>query len=423
MKRMILVLVTALTTWSSVSAAKSACTHIKGGMIQQPDGSLAGGELLISDGRIVNVGPTLSATPGCVILDVTHKVVTAGLIHPMSQLGLVEVELEAYSVDSRHDAEPTQVHASFVVADAYNPQASAVKVSVLGGVTSAVIVPQGGIVSGQSGWVDLDGQTQAETVKTRRLALHARVGGQKGSRATSLHRLRALFDEARVFARHRADWEKKRFRDFRFAVRDLEAVIEVLVQRQPLIIAANRASDIEAAMRFAEDYGVRLIVKGAAEGWRHRDALASAGVAVIVDPILNGPEGFDALGARADNAALLAEAGVSVILTAARFGSHNLRKLRQAAGNAVRAGLPHATALNAITRHVADAYGVSDYGRLSAGAVGNIVVWSGDPLELSTKVEHVIIGGKVVPLKSRQTMLRERYRVLPGTPAPALPLP
>ena len=74
-------------------------------------------------------------------------------------------------------------------------------------------------------------------------------------------------------------------------------------------------------------------------------------------------------------------------------------------------------------KHVADAYGVSDYGRLSEGAVGNIVVWSGDPLELSTQVEHVIIGGKFISLESRQTMLRERYRVLPGTPAPALPLP
>jgi hypothetical protein len=349
--------------------------------------------------------------------------VTPGLIHPFTHVGLVEVELEAYSVDSKGGLGPDQVNASFVVSDAYNPQASAVAVSVLGGVTSAVIVPEGGGVFGQSGWVDLFGETQAQTVKKRRLAMHARIGGSKGSRATPLHRLRLLFDEARLFAKHRSDWEKNKYREFRFPTGELTAIAEVLVQRQPLVLVANRASDIEAALLLARDYGVKLILIGAAEGWRHAEALASQGVVAVVDPILNGPEGFDMLGARADNAAILDRAGVSVVFMTSGFGSHNLRRLRQVAGNAVRAGVPHAVALNAITKGPAAAYGMSDYGRLVPGAVANIVVWSGDPLEISSQPEHVFIGGQSVPLVSRQTRLRDRYRTLPGSPAPALPLP
>ena len=99
------------------------------------------------------------------------------------------------------------------------------------------------------------------------------------------------------------------------------------------------------------------------------------------------------------------------------------RKLAQAAGNAVRAGLPHADAIKAITQNPADAFGMTKLGRLSPGARANVVVWSGDPLELSSSPKHVFIGGKPIPLVSRQTRLRDRYRTLPGSPAPALSVP
>jgi imidazolonepropionase-like amidohydrolase len=150
------------------------------------------------------------------------------------------------------------------------------------------------------------------------------------------------------------------------------------------------------------------------------DQLAQAKVPVLVDPLAYGPSSFDELYARPDNAALLAKAGVALILTTE--STHNARTLRQVAGNAVREGLPHADALRAVTETPARVFGLPDRGRLAVGAAADVVLWSGDPLELSSRAERVWVDGVEVDLRSRQTELRERYRTLPGTPAPALPV-
>lgn len=142
------------------------------------------------------------------------------------------------------------------------------------------------------------------------------------------------------------------------------------------------------------------------------DELASAGVPVLLDPLLNLPGNFDRLGARLDNAALLHEAGVTVAFSGA--GTHNARKQRQAAGNAVANGLPWDAALAALTSAPADIFELKDSGRIEPGGPADLVVWSGDPLEVTTAADQVIIGGKVIDMVTRQTLLRERY--LPEDP-------
>ena len=115
----------------------------------------------------------------------------------------------------------------------------------------------------------------------------------------------------------------------------------------PLIVSAHRASDIEAVLRIADDYGLDLVVSGGSEAWLVADRIAAAGVPVILKPLNSSPEGFDRLGARFDNAALLHEAGVEVVVGS--FDSHNARWLTLEAGNAVRFGLPWEIALRAVT--------------------------------------------------------------------------
>ncbi|MFT7520708.1 MAG: imidazolonepropionase-like amidohydrolase, partial [Kiritimatiellia bacterium] len=184
---------------------------------------------------------------------------------------------------------------------------------------------------------------------------------------------------------------------------------------------ANRASDIEAVLRFAEQQKIRVVIRGAAEGWLIAKELAAAQVPVIIDPLVYGPGGFRQTHARPDNAALLHKAGVVVVVGGG--SSHNARLVRQAAGNAVREGLDHEAALRMITQTPAEVFGLKDRGQLQPGAVANVVVWAGDPLELTTSVRYVIIGGTVRALDSRQWQLMLRYKTLPGTPAPALSLP
>ena len=156
---------------------------------------------------------------------------------------------------------------------------------------------------------------------------------------------------------------------------------------------------------------ILLILAGAQEAWEIAPAIAAAAVPVIVEPLDNIPS-YDGLGVRYENAALLARAGVKIVLM--ETDTHNSRNLKQQAGNAVSYGLPWDQALRAITLSPAEVFGVGDrYGSLDVGKVANVVVWSGDPFEFSTAVEHVYIRGKEIPLKSRQTELLERYKKLP----------
>src|SRR5256884_860688 len=191
----------------------------------------------------------------------------------------------------------------------------------------------------------------------------------------------------------------------------LEALLPVLRGQLPLIAVANRRSDIETALRIAREYNLHLILGGAAEGWMIPNEIAAAGVPVLVEPLDNIPS-YDALGIRYENAALLAKGGAKVALM--ETATENTRDLRQQAGNAVANGMAWEQALRAVTLTPAEILGVADrYGSLEAGKVANLVVWSGDPFEFTTGVEHVLIRGKEIPLKSRQTELLERYRRLP----------
>ena len=194
-------------------------------------------------------------------------------------------------------------------------------------------------------------------------------------------------------------------------VRDLRALLPVARGALPLVVAVDRAADIEALLRLTARTPLRLIILGGAEAWQVAGPLAARRVPVIVDPLLAGPGGFDQLAARPDNAALLAAAGVPVMFGTS--SSHHVRKLRQLAGNAVRAGLAPGVALDALTRVPAEAFGLADRGRLEVGARADLALWSGDPFELDTRLVGLWIGGAEQALTSRQTALRDRYRHLP----------
>jgi imidazolonepropionase-like amidohydrolase len=195
------------------------------------------------------------------------------------------------------------------------------------------------------------------------------------------------------------------------AAEDLEALLPVLKGRLPMFIVANRRSDIENALALAREFNLSIAISGGAEAWQVAPELARARVPVLLEPLTDIPE-FDALSARLDNATLLAKAGVKVAV--AQQDAAHFRNLRQAAGNEVRNGMSWDEALRSVTLSTAEAALVADrYGSLEAGKVANVVVWSGDPFEFSSRATHVFIRGREMPLTSRQTELLERYRSLP----------
>lgn len=414
-----------------ISAAWATCSVFSGAQVFTPDGLREGLTVVIDEGEIVGVGKGLrnlklamneqgeveSAVWGgraCAFEVLSGKVLTPGLVEVSSRLGVVEVGLESGTVDDDAGGDP--IRAGLQVALAYNPSSSLIPIQRAFGVTSAVVAPSGGLVSGQSAWVDLAGQTQAEAVKADSIALHATLAGS--SRAQALLHLAELLEDARDFQRNRAAWDRNGRRAYASGAGrlDLEAMQAVLARRVPLVVKADRASDIEALLRLAKRGGIDLVISGGAEAWLIADQLADADVPVVIDPLRYGPGGFDQIRARPDNGALLAEAGVRVVIST--FSTHNARNLRQVAGNAVREGMDHDAALRAITVNPARAFGREDVGAVGVGERANLVVWSGDPLELSSRVEAVYIGGEPQADDHRQKHLLQRYRTMPGQVGP-----
>jgi len=342
--------------------------------------------------------------------------VTPGFIDALTSIGIVEVSLEDETHnDDRGGDDP--IRAAFRAADGYNPASIVIGVTRTQGITSVGVIPSGGLFSGQSAWADLDGTTREETLGRAELALHVHLNesldGKQGGAAGALLRTREAFDDARTFQKNKAAWERNQSRHFAASRLDLEAITNALAGKVPVVFHVDRASDILAALLLAKEFNLKPIIAGGAEAWKVAKQLATAKVPVLVNPIQPGPTSFDTLGTRDDNAALLHAAGVTVVITTS--DTHNARKLRQLAGNAVRAGMPHEAAIAAVTRAPAEAFGMAtQYGTLAPGKIANVVVWSGDPFETSSHPTAVVIRGRRVDLANRQTALFQRYRKLPA---------
>lgn len=375
--------------------------------------------IVVRDGRVRAVGANVPVPAGARSIDATGKVVTAGFIDASTRIGLVEVELEQTTLDGSFPGGGADVvHAAYHAVDGYNPRSVAIPVTRAGGITSVVTAPQGGLVSGTGAWVQLiDENTAGEPILMPAMAMYANLGEAAmssvgGSRSMAVERLRELLSDASEYARRRAAYERNQTRPFAAERLDLAALAPVVQGRMPLVVRAHRSSDIRAALRLARELGLRLVIEGGTEAWMVARELAAARVGVILDPTDNLPSSFDRVHVRDDAATLLAAAGVEVAVSS--LGSvSNVRMLRQLAGIAAANGLSPAAALAAVTTVPARLFGL-DRGQIRAGAVADLVVWSGDPFELSTRVEHVIIAGKEQSTRTRQTLLFERYRKLPS---------
>lgn len=387
---------------------------ITGGTVHPVSGGpLENATVLIRDGRIVAVGREVAIPADARRVDARGKVVTPGLIHPASNLGLLEVS----SIEATDETDVAgDVTPSFDVSAGINPDNVRIPVARLEGVTSTVVLPGGGFVAGQAAWIGLLGDRREDVIRRAGVALLANLGAAAkgaggGARARGLARLERLLDDAAEYDRRRADFRRNAIQPLSAPAEELEALLPVLRGERPLYVVANSERDIRNALHLAAERRLHLVLLGAAEGWKVAGELARAGVPVVVNPFQNVP-GFDNLGARWDNPALLAEAGVTVVLTESESGGP--RNLRWGAGHAVRNGLPWARALEAVTLAPARAFGAGhEAGSLEPGKLADVVVWSGDPFEYATRAELVLIGGREVPAMSRQTELLERYRRLP----------
>jgi imidazolonepropionase-like amidohydrolase len=409
------VLASSLATgvWRVAAAQTIAIT---GGTIYPVSGpKIENGTLLLRDGKIAAVGASVEVPSSAIRIDAKGGWITPGLIHGGSTLGLKLFDI-GVQIETQEDTASGDMKPSFNVAEGLDPASMAIPVARLEGVTSSISKPALGLIPGQAVLIDLAGDRIEDMVAQSPVAMMADLGqGGKeaggGSRARATQRLRRVLRDALEYEKRRDDFRKAQMQPLAASAEDLEALLPMLKGKLPLFVIANRRSDIETALRIAQEFNLRMVIWGGAEGWRVAPELARAKVPVLLEPLTDVPR-FDALNARLDNATLLWKAGVKVGV--AQQDAALFRDLRQAAGNEVRNGMSWDDALRSITLSTAEAAGVGDrYGSLEVGKVANVVVWTGDPLEFSSRVDHLFIRGREIPLVSRQTELLDRYRSLP----------
>ncbi|MFV8783743.1 amidohydrolase family protein [Microbulbifer sp. SA54] len=387
---------------------------IKGGkVISLSDaGTLEQADILIRDGRIEKVAADLGRVDVDKVIDAVGKVVAPGFIAPTSELGLTEIGAAASTNDNAIAGQ--LVGAAFDPAPAFNPHSTLIPFNRAGGLTRAVVTPgsEEKIFAGQGFAIKLTGDFDSvtNTGLIQKIYL-GEYGGSLagGSRANAFAQVRNALAEAREYADNRGAIQRGEWRELSYPVADLEALQPVLSGQQAVVIGVNRASDILQALALANEFNLKLVIEGAAEGWMVADKLAAAGVPVVIDALSNSPDAFERLGARMENAALLHKAGVLVAISGPGYGgSHNSYLSRQAAGNAVAFGLPYEEGVKAVSANVAKIFGLEG-GVIAPGGVADLVVWSGDPLEVTSYAEVVLIDGKPRSLVTRSTRLRDRY--------------
>ena len=388
------------------SAASAETLAIVGARVHSNTdaGTLDGVTVRIENGRIAAIGEDVS-TAGATVIDGAGMELTPGLVAGFSTIGLVEVS--AVDESSDFTVEDVELGAAYSVARAVNPESVLYGVARADGVTHALVgpIPANSLFGGLASLIRLDGVDDPVVAADVALVvvLGERAGDLSGgSRAAALQHLELGFEEARLYA------DDDDTDGLTLPRADLVALGRVLDAGGRVAVFADRASDIRHAVALLTDLGLQPVILGGAEAWRVADGLAAADVPVLIDPLANRPESYDSLGARLDNAALLHAAGVRVGFM--ERSGHNVRELRQYAGNAVAHGLPWSAGLAAITSVPADVWGAEGRGRIEVGASADLVLWTGDPFELTEWAEVVIVDGAVVPDGSRQHRLQERYR-------------
>ncbi len=357
-------------------------------------------DILIVDGLVDAVAEDLSVAEADMVLDANGRTVTPTLFAGITAAGLSEIGMVYEAVDSRlSDLYTGLMHPEFDVRRAYNPHSTVIPVTRIEGFgyTLLMAAPGDRTISGQGSLVRFDDGFDSFEGKT---VVYVNVDGSSGNRLGGSRAAHWMLLES-AFQELGTDDE-----DLTLISAAGKQALRATARNGIFVFRANRASDILQSLTFSETHKLTAVISGGQEAWMVRDALADAGVPVVLNALDNLPGSFDGLGARLDNAALLHEAGVTVLFTSGE--THNARKLRQVVGNAIAQGFPYESAMAAMTSLPAEIFG----GRprmIAPGLAADLVIWGGDPFDVNSAADQVILDGQLDPMTSRQTQLLQRY--------------
>lgn len=393
-------------------------------------GIIDNGELVIENGKISSVGTAGARKPlpaGAQVIDAKGMTVYPGLIDSETHLGLIEISAERNTNDMVEPSDEIMPHMH--VADAFHAESALIPVARFNGITNAIVAPDSkDTLPGQDSFIQLAGADASQMLLIRDLAMPLNFTGSQRrnesfataqfpqTRMGMAAQMRQAFTDAQSYAAKWEEYNKKKAsaksgdappsppsRDLK-----LEALLPYLEGKKPVIVKAEEPSDLETAYALAQEFKLHIILNGLTHSQAIYDKVATWKVPVILGSIYDEPKEWQRYDAVYKMPAELSKRGVKIAF--ASFEAHQVRNLPYAAGFAVAFGLPYDEAMKALTLYPAQIWGVDDQlGSLDVGKTANVVVASGDPLDVKTVVNHVFIQGRDVPLVNRQTELRDRY--------------
>jgi len=431
MKRLLTLGISALAL--SAAPALAQDVTITNARLVLGDGSapIEGGTVVVRGGSVVYAGAAGGAPAAGSTVDAGGAWVTPGIFATITSLGLADVSAVSDSNDIRAGGAPFS--AALNAARAINPASQHILVHRASGITRAATttMPAGSIFAGQGAIIDLDGDANAVMQARAFQMINLGEGGARlagGSRVAAHALLRASLREAQALVGASGTpqtTEIVKDDEVLLSRFDAEALVPVVTGEQKLYVAVERAADIRGVLALKQEFPkLDMVLVGVTEGWLVAEDIAAAGVPVIANGLVDLPASFEQLAASQSNAGRLAQAGVKVALNAATM--QDPRRLQQVAGNLVAltrvpgaTGMAWGKAFAAISSVPAEISGMGGKaGVLKPGALGDVVLWDGDPLEVGSVPTRVFIGGVEQSLESHQSGLRDRYRDLDESTLP-----
>jgi imidazolonepropionase-like amidohydrolase len=423
----------AIPTWTQTATTTSYA--IKGGKVFSLAGpAIENGTVLIRDGKIAAVGAGIAIPADARVIDASGLEVYPGMFDPVTQIGLNEVSAVSATLDV---SELGDYNPELVAATAVNPASAHIPITRANGITEVIAAPgttgfdlqSGGLIAGQASAFNLAGWTMDEMQINRSVAMvinwpsiqtrtfdfatfsikEKPYADVKKEYDKSVNTLGDWMDRARHYAQAKEKGSPALYeRDLK-----LEALVPVVQGTLPVLVVADEARDIRNAVDFCSKHNLRMILGSGAEAWKVKDLLKDKKIPVVLAPTNRLPEQEDTPYDKPyTEPSELFAAGIPIAFSS--FGTAFSRRLPQYAGTAVAYGLPHDEALKAVMLNAAQMFGLADQlGTLEAGKIANIIVTSGDPLELQTQVRYLFVKGQLTSTDNKHRELYEQYRKRP----------
>ena len=404
-----------------------------GKLLTITNGTIENGVVVMQNGKITAVGPagSVKIPADAQVIDAKGMTVYPGLIDSETHLGLTEVSADKMTNDLVEPSDEIMPHMH--VSDAFHAETALIPVARYNGVTNAIVAPESkDTLPGQDSFIQLAGADASEMLLVRDIAMPLNFDGSQRrnesfasaqypqTRMGMAAQMRQAFTDAQGYATKWDEYNKKKAaakageappsppaRDLK-----LEALLPYLEGKKPVIVKAETPGDVETAYALAQEFKLRVVLDGLTQSRGIYDKVAQWKLPVIVGSIYEDPKEWERYDAVYKMPGELSKRGVKIAF--ASFDAHQVRNLPYAAGMAVAFGLPYDEAMKALTLYPAQIWGVDDHlGSLEVGKTANVVVASGDPLDVTTAVTHVFIQGQEIPLADRQTELRDRYQNKP----------